>query len=73
MFDFFCKYCGCVGFDVYEGSPWFVVFGESAGVGFGVAVSAAMLTANIRVNAIISQTTTIKNRLTFDFSNKHTS
>jgi hypothetical protein len=71
VFDFFCEYCGCVCFDVYEASPRFNVLSESAGVGFGVAVFAAVFTADVRVYAIISQTTTIQNRPTLNNPNKH--
>jgi len=60
MFDFMCEYCGCVCFDVYEGSPGFGVFGESSGVGFGVAVFACVLAADVRVYAVICQTTPIQ-------------
>jgi hypothetical protein len=72
MFDFFCEYCGCVCLDVYKASPWFVVFGESSGVGFGVAVFAAVFTANVRVYTIISQTTTIQDGFALNVPNKHT-
>jgi hypothetical protein len=52
-------------------SPWFVVFGESSGVGFCVAVFAAVFIADVRVYAVICQTTAVQNRPTHNNPNKH--
>jgi len=67
-----CKYRWRVDSDVDEASPWFIVLGESAGVGFGVAVFAGVLAADVRVYAVICQTTPIQNALAFHFPDKQT-
>jgi len=51
-----------------ETSP---LIGESSGVGFGVAVFAAVFAADVRVYAVIHQTTPIQNTLTLNFLNRH--
>jgi len=51
-----------------ETSP---LIGESSGVGFGAAVFAAVLTADVRVYAVICQTTPIQNTLTLNNPNTH--
>jgi len=51
-----------------ETSP---LIGESSGVGFGVAVFAGVLAADVRVYAVICQTTPIQNTLTLNIPNKH--
>jgi len=66
-----CEYCGCVDFDVDEASPWFIVFGESAGVGFGVAVFAGVLAADVRVYAVICQSTLVEHGFALNFSDNH--
>jgi len=47
------------------------VFGESSGVGFGVAVFAAVFAADVRVYAVICQSTPIQNRFAFYLPNDH--
>ena len=44
---------------------------ESSGVGFGVAVFAAVFAADVRVYTVICQTTSIKNRSALNFSDVH--
>jgi len=51
-----------------ETSP---LIGESLGVGFGVAVFACVLAADVWVYAVICQTTPIQDTLTLNIPNKH--
>lgn len=68
MFDFVCEYGWRVDFDVDEAPPRFIMPGESAGVGFGVAVFAGVLAADVRVYAVICQTTPVQNRFAVNLS-----